>query len=132
MPLNNEINNYIKNIQKQILYKTKESNQFIDDLKANIVDYIEENQVTDISDIKQHFGSEEEIAKSFLETTDIKTLKRKITIKRLIAVFVIVAILILGTATTIIIIDSKKELPSYMVDYSISDESSSSDFTLEA
>lgn len=87
-----DVDIYIKNIKKQIPYKTKKLKLFLDDLKVSIEEYIESNQVSDISEIKEHFGNESEIAESFIGDTDIKTLKRKMSLKCLVVVLIIVII----------------------------------------
>ncbi|MBQ8209511.1 MAG: hypothetical protein IJZ35_02875 [Clostridia bacterium] len=125
MSLKNEINSYVKNIQKQILYKTKESKQLINDLKANIADYVEENNVTDISEIRQCFGSESEIAADFLANADIKTLKRKMTVKSLIAVLVVAVIAVWGIGMTVAVVDSLNATAAYGVESDIVDEDGS-------
>lgn len=128
---NNEIDKYIKTIRKQIPYKTNETKKFIDDLKSNINNYVEDNQVKDIEKIKLQFGTEEEVANAFLETVDIKTVKRKISIKRLITVLIVAVIAIWGIGVTISVIDGNKSRIIFESNYGIEEESESLKLTQE-
>ncbi len=119
----NEVDKYIKAICKQIPYKTNETKKFIDDLKANINNYVEDNQVKDIAEIKLQFGTEEEVANAFLEMVDTKTVKRKISIKRLITVLIIAVIAIWGIGVTISVIDGIKSSIIFESNYGIEEES---------
>ncbi len=110
----NEINEYIKNIKKQLLYGTKESKLFLKELKQNILDFAYENKNTDMTAIRQQFGTEEEVANAFLENIDIKAVKKKITIKRLIAVLVVAIITVWSIAMIIATIDTKKATTTYI------------------
>ncbi len=118
----NEINEYIKNIRKQLLYGTKESKLFLKELKQNILDFADENKNTDIADIRSRFGTEEEVANAFLENIDIKAVKKKITIKRLIAVLVVAIIAIWGIGAIITTIQANNATGSYSVHYELKEE----------
>lgn len=119
----NEVDKYIKAICKQIPYKTNETKKFIDDLKANINNYVEDNQVKDIAEIKLQFGTEEEVANAFLEMVDIKTVKRKISIKRFIIILVITVITIWSVGVIIGTIQSNNANSTYIHYSQIENES---------
>ncbi len=129
MSINNEVKKYVKNIKKRLLYNTKESIQYLKNLEINIMEYIDEFQVTDITAIKCHFGSEEEIAKAYFETIDMKNIKRKINIKRIIAVFVAAIIIIWSIGAIITTIQANLATGSYSVHYEIEEEISLSNTT---
>lgn len=128
---NNEIDKYIKTISKQIPYKSDETKKFIDDLKSNINNYVEDNQVKDIAEIKLQFGTEDEIANAFLETVNIKTVKRKISIKRLLICFVVAVITIWSIGVIIGTIQSNNANSTYIHYSQIADESDSLNTTQE-
>ncbi len=48
-----QINKYIKDIKKELLYGTKESRQFLKELKQNVTDYAEENQNADMAEVTE-------------------------------------------------------------------------------
>lgn len=122
----NEIDKYIKTILKQIPYKTNETKRFIDDLKSNINNFVEDNQVKDIAEIKLQFGTEDEVANAFLETVDIKIVKRKISIKRLIICLVVAVITIWSFCIISGTIDSNEANGIYEVHYEVDEEPNSS------
>lgn len=122
----NEIDKYIKTIRKQIPYKTNETKRFIDDLKSNVNNYVEDNQVKDIAEIKLQFGTADEVANAFLETVDIKTVKRKISIKRFIICLVVAVITIWSFCIISGTIDSNEANGIYEVHYVVDEEPYSS------
>lgn len=124
MSINNEVKIYVKSIKKRLLYNTKESKQYLKNLETNIMEYMDEFQVTDMAEIKSHFGSEEEVANAYFEIVDLKTVKRKINIKRIIAVFFIATITIWSVGALITTIQANNATGSYSVHYEIEEESS--------
>ena len=104
-----EINRYIKDIKKELLYGTKESRQFLKELKQNVTDYAEENQNADMSQITEQFGKPEDIAVTFFEQYDKNEIKRKVNVRRVIIAAVVVVVLMVGSTLAFEIIDSYEE-----------------------
>lgn len=93
--IENEINSYISDVRKNLVCNRKIKKQTVTDLRNSVFDYAENNNITDINLIYKHFGSPEELAKSFMTENDLKYLKRKIIIRRIIlaVVFIILALI---------------------------------------
>ena len=89
-----EINRYIKDIKKELLYGTKESRQFLKELKQNVTDYAEENQTADMAQVTEQFGTPEDIAATFFEQYGKEDIKKKVNIRRVVVVAVAVSIVI--------------------------------------
>ena len=101
-----QINKYIKDIKKELLYVTKESRQFLKELKQNVTDYAEENQNADMAEVTEQFGKPEDIAATFFEQYSKDGIKRKVNIRRVVVVAVAVAVAIFSITMIIVIIDS--------------------------
>lgn len=93
--IENEINSYISDVRKNLVCNRKIKKQTITDIRNSVFDYAESNNITDISMIHKHFGSPEELAKSFMTENDIKYIKRKIVLRRiiLVVIFIILAVI---------------------------------------
>ena len=89
-----EINRYIKDIKKELLYGTKESRQFLKELKQNVTDYAEENQNADMAEVTEQFGKPKDIAATFFEQYGKEDIKKKVNIRRVVVVAVAVSIVI--------------------------------------
>lgn len=107
MSINNEVKIYVKNIKKRLLYNTKESKQYLKNLETNIMEYIDEFQVTDIASIKSHFGSEEEIANAYFEQYNESEIKKKLKIRNMIIACAVVVALIFSVCIIYKTIDSQ-------------------------
>ena len=105
MITNKEINRYIKDIKKELLYGTKESRQFLKELKQNVTDYAEENQNADMAQVTEQFGKPEDIAATFFEQYGKEDVKKKVNIRRVVIVAVVVALIALVFSLIIALID---------------------------
>lgn len=116
--LQTEINKYIKEIKSLVFCNSKTLKGFLNDFKNDILNYVDENNVTDILNVIQHFGTPEEVAKGFLESTDLKKIKKRIQIKNFILVAIIVFILIWALSVTFATLESLKSVNGYFVENS--------------
>lgn len=112
-----DLKTYKNEIKSKLICDSKVSKKFFEDLQNNIDNYIVENNAKSIEEIYKHFGTADDIAKAFFETTDIDTVKRKISIKKLIAVLVIAIVVIWGIVAIVDFVDSKNAQDIYEVQY---------------
>ena len=115
MIMKNEINEYIKNIKKQLLYGTKESRLFLKELKQNILDYADENKNADMSEIRQQFGTEEEVATIFFEQYSKEDIKKKLRIRNAVVACVVTVALIFAGCIIFATVEAKNDDMSYRV-----------------
>ena len=92
--LEHDVKKYKRHVKANLLCSTKMSKQFLSDLSDSIDNYIEENNITQFADVQNHFGSPEQIARSFLAETDISLISKKVKLKQIILLAVIAALLI--------------------------------------
>ena len=111
-----QINKYIKDIKKELLYGTKESRQFLKELKQNVTDYAEENQNADMAEVTEQFGKPEDIAATFFEQYDKNEIKRKVNVRRVIIAAVVVVVLMVGSTLATVIIDSNNHNIDHIVE----------------
>ena len=112
-----DLKTYKNEIKSKLICDSKVSKKFFEDLQNNIDDYIADNNATSIEEIYKHFGTADEIAKAFFETTDISTIKKKISVKKLIAILVIAVVVIWGIVVAFDFVDSKNAQSTYEVQY---------------
>ncbi len=103
-----QINKYIKDIKKELLYGTRESRQFLKELKQNVTDYAEENQNADMAQVTEQFGKPEDIAATFFEQYGKEDIKKKVNIRRVVIVALTIAITMFIIALAIELIDAHR------------------------
>ncbi len=108
-----EINRYIKDIKKELLYGTKESRQFLKELKQNVTDYAEENQNADMAEVTEQFGKPEDIAATFFEQYDKNEIKRKVNVRRVAVIVGIVMLVVFTVSLTTAVINSYKSVNGF-------------------
>ena len=99
--LKSEIKKYVNDINALIFTDRVTRHKFIRGFKNDIFNYAQDNHVTDIKEIAACFGEPEEVARNFLETIDLKTLRQRTNLTKLMISFVISAALIWGCSVGI-------------------------------
>ncbi len=89
-----ETKKYIKSIKSLLLCDMQTKRRFIKDFKDDLSGYIEDNNIADIKNVYAHFGTPEQVAKGFLETADIKNIKKKMNISKIITIGVVCAVMV--------------------------------------
>lgn len=105
-----EINRYIKDIKKELLYGTKESRQFLKELKQNVTDYAEENQNADMAQVTEQFGKPEDIAATFFEQYDKNEIKHKVNVRRVAVIVGIMMFLVFAIGVSVIVMENREEI----------------------
>lgn len=108
MITNKEINRYIKNIKKELLYNSKQSREFLAGLRQNVCDFAAEKENADMAQVTEQFGKPEDIAATFFEQYSKDGIKRKVNIRRVVIVALTIAITMFIIALAIELIDAHR------------------------
>ena len=111
-----EINRYIKDIKKELLYSSKQSREFLAGLRQNVCDFAAENENANMAQVTEQFGKPEEIAATFFEQYGKEDIKKKVNIRRVVIAAVVAIVMMFATAMITIIIDSHGETHGYIVE----------------
>lgn len=112
-----DIKIYLHAIDNNLVCPKKQKKVILEDIAASIRDYIEDENITDISQLYSHFGSAEEIAKTYL--ADFVTpadIKKAVNKKKALIIGVIVALIIYVLALIIVIVDGHISVNGYIVE----------------
>ena len=116
MTLKKEIKKYIREIRSLTFVQTKETKRFARDMEASINDYVQENGVTSIEEVREQFGTPEDIAKAFFAKTPLPDVKKRIRLKRVVAAVLLTAFLLWAVYLTILFVDGLKGQHGYGVE----------------
>lgn len=111
-----EIEAYMTEIKKNLICPTSEQNRIIDDIKNNILDFVDENNITDIDKVYEHFGDPKDIAGQFLEDVEPGKIKKAVNIRKVLIIAAIVIIAIIAVTLLITIINSHNSVNGHFVD----------------
>lgn len=114
--LEKQLKRYFKDVRGCLLCSTKLSKKFIDDLAQSVDQFVEAQPEADIDAVKKHFGTPEDIAKSFLAETDINLIRKKVRLRRLISSFLIAALIVWSVAVTYVALDLHSNIHGYGVE----------------
>lgn len=104
-----DIEKYMRAVEEYLVCPKEQKEKVLSEIRNSIYVYAEENGISDIGEVYDHFGTPEEIASQALSTVDPKMIKKALSIKR--AVIAALAIIVSMVAAMIIIelIDCHKE-----------------------
>lgn len=114
--LDKDVKIYIKEVKSLLICDYKTQKKFIGDIKSRIDEHIESGCVKNIDDIYKQIGTPQDIAKAFFENADVKKVKKKMNITRIILIGIIAALLMLAGTLIIEIIDGHSSNNGYFVD----------------
>ncbi len=108
-----ELKEYYARISACVLCDRKQKKAFLKELQSNIEEFRLSNPQATVSDIEAFFGSPEQIAASFTDNTDSVKLKKKLSVKRIVLLAVILALLVYVAFVVISLIDVHTEAHGY-------------------
>lgn len=126
---NKERNQYINQIKKLLFCSSKERKKFLKEFNDNIDDFLKDNPEASIEELQKTMGTPQEIADGFLGNADIKDIKRRTSIVRIVIVGVCISILLLFITFAVALIDAHKASHGHFVDNTITSSSSISTST---
>ena len=60
-----DIELYLDKIKLNLICKKEEKNRIVSDIRESVYDFVENNNIDDIKKVYRHFGTPEEIAKTY-------------------------------------------------------------------
>lgn len=114
-----EIEAYVAEIKKNLICPASEQNRIIDDIKNNIFDFVDENNITNISKIYEHFGDPKDIAGQFIQDIEPGRIKKAVNIRKVLIIVAIVIIVMIAITLLITIINSHNSVNGYFVEESV-------------
>ncbi len=109
-----QLQKYYSDISKALICDRKQKTAFLEELKANIGEYLSATDEADMDMVVADFGTPEEIAKSFIENTGITAIKKKLDIKKYILIFLGLVLIIYLIFVAVSLIDVHIEAHGYL------------------
>lgn len=94
--MDREIKKYLRSVKHAAGCPPSRKAEILKHLENDILLYADENDVEDISEIVEKFGSPEEIAKSFIEESDLKAVSHSLKANRRIVAAILAVVLVVG------------------------------------
>ena len=101
-----EIEKYLSEIQNNLVGSNKAKKNIISEIEGFVYDYAEVKGVKDISDIYSHFGTPEEMARTYLSQADPKKVAKAVRIKKAVIIGIVAALAIVTLYFALSIYDS--------------------------
>ena len=91
---NKERNQYINQIKKLLFCSSKDRKKFLKEFNDNIDDFLKDNPEASFNELQKAMGTPQEIADGFLGNADIKAIKKRTSIVRVLIIIGVVGLLI--------------------------------------
>lgn len=111
-----EIRKYKKHVKALLICDSKTAKSYLSDLENGIADFVENSGATSIEEVITRFGEPEVVARAFFESADIRKIKRRMNIKRMLLVGVLLAVVIWAVAVSYLSIEAHLSMPGCFVE----------------
>lgn len=101
-----DVNKYISQVKKYLVCPKAEKKQITEDIQSAVYGFVEDRNPQNISEVYNHFGTPEELAKAHLADVDPQKIKRAMSFKKVLVVAVVVALVIYTIAIVVALIDA--------------------------
>lgn len=71
-----DIELYLDKIKLNLICKKEEKNRIVSDIRESVYDFVENNNINDIKKVYSHFGTPEEIAKTYYSEKELEEIKK--------------------------------------------------------
>ena len=107
---------YVRAINKELIATSKQKRRLFGDLKSDIHERIADGKIASYEDIVSHFGTPVQVAKDFFATADVKEIKKKLLIRRIIVSAVVFCVLLWAGVVAYLKYEAEAEIHDYVVD----------------
>lgn len=108
--LDKDVKTYLDDISRYLVCTNKQKKIILEDIEISVRDYTENANVKNMSEVYNHFGSPEDIAKAYLanfvKPTDIR---KAVSKKKVLIIAILIALVIFATGIITIVIENNKE-----------------------
>lgn len=108
--MTSEAKNYLKSIEKTLVGTKQQKNEFLKNISSAVEEYCESNPDASFDDICSRFGAPDVIAKELICDTDVNEIKKKVGVKKIIAVVMAVIVVMIAAILVAEFLDSHNEV----------------------
>ena len=105
---NKERNQYINQIKKLLFCSSKDRKKFLKEFNDNIDDFLKDNPEASFNELQKAMGTPQEIADGFLGNADIKAIKKRTSIVRVLIIIGAIALIIFATVLFCVWLDARE------------------------
>ena len=103
------LNRYYRQIRRQLSCTPERKRRIIEDIRSGVESFLEENPDADMAAVTARFGTPEQITEGYLNEMDTKEIQKQLRVRgkviRAVAVAVVAALLMWGTAIVIALVN---------------------------
>lgn len=111
-----DVDKFLYEIKKSMLCPTSQKDKIIGGLKDSILDYVEENNITDITKVYEHFGEPQNIANQMISYTEPRKIINAMSVKKILLTGIIIALLIFSIVIIGAAIDGHRDVGGYYIE----------------
>lgn len=101
-----EIEKYISEIESNLVCCGRLNKSLAKEIEGSVYDYAESRDIKDISEVYNHFGTPEEMARAYLSQVDPKKIRKAVNVRKVVIIGVVVALMMLAVFFVSLFIDA--------------------------
>ncbi len=107
-----EIKKYLSEIKSNLICSGKQKRDIIKEIEDSVYEYAENKGIKDISEVYNHFGTPEEVARTHLSQIEPKKIIKAVNVHRVIIMGVVAILVIFTIALSITLLDAHHDYNS--------------------
>lgn len=99
-----ELKKYYREIRSLLIVRSKETKKFMRDFVSSVEDFTAPDGIDSFEQVRAHFGEPEDIARAFLETAQLKDIRRRVRLRTIVFSVLIAAFAIWVCYVTVVFV----------------------------
>lgn len=116
-----EIEKYLIEVKSNLVCGGRLRRNIIKEIRSSVFDYADIKGIKDITEIYNHYGTPEDMARTYLSQVDPNKIRNAVNIRKVIIIGVVLALLIFAIYMTLMLIDGHKAVKGVIEEEVIED-----------
>ncbi len=108
---------YFREVRSLLIVKSRDTKRFMAEFTSSARDYLEANPGADFEEVRSHFGAPEKIAKSFLDTSQVRYIRRRVRVRNIVVAVLLAALMIWAACVTSLYIEALPGQHGYGIEH---------------
>ena len=104
---------YLKQVKKELRCSARQKRALVQPLSQALQEYVQENGAVTVEQVTAAFGTPQQQAQDFMETLEASEFKKAFTLKRIVLIGVIAALVIWCAVAVAALIDGHNDIQGY-------------------
>ncbi len=115
-----DVKKYLADVGRYLVCSEKQKKKILKTVEVSVTDFILENDIIELSEVYERFGTPEDIAKNYLADANPADVRKALNKKKVFIIAAVIALVIFSIGVAIVVIENHKEighLETHIIEY---------------